>query len=259
MPVIHSRQHPLVREWVALGRSPRQCRKLGRTILDGVHLAQAYQGPVRAVLVSQSGTTHSEIAPLLANKPWPEACLLEDTLFASCASVKSPAGIALLVDIPDAPLPEKLSGACLWLERIQDPGNLGTLMRSAAGAGVHRVLLSSGCAQAWSPKVLRAGMGAHFTLTVHEDVPLSWLSVHYAGRILAATLTMPSTPYHQEDLRGDVAFVVGNEGSGLSPESLALAHGRVYIPMEAGMESINAAVAGSILLFERHRQLMSMS
>ena len=255
--MIRSRQHPLVREWAALGRSPRHCRKLGRTILDGVHLAQAYPGPVRAVLVSQSGATHPEIVPLLSDKSWPEALILEDTLFVSCASVKSPVGIALLVDIPNTPLPEKFSGACLWLERIQDPGNLGTLMRSAAGAGVRRVLLSSGCAQAWSPKVLRAGMGAHFALTVHEDVPLDWLSGHYEGRILAATLTMPSRPYHEEDLRGDVAFVVGNEGMGLSSESLALTHGRVHIPMERGVESLNAAVAGSLLMFERHRQLMS--
>ncbi len=257
MSIIRSRQHPLVREWLALGRSSRQCRKLGRTILDGVHLAQSYPGPVRAVLVSQSGVTHPEIASLLVDKSWPEALILEDELFASCASVKSPVGIAVLVDIPDVSLPEKFAGACLWLERIQDPGNLGTLMRSAAGAGVQRVLLSSGCAQAWSPKVLRAGMGAHFTLMVHEDVSLDWLSQHYEGRILAATLAMPSKPYHEEDLRGDVAFVVGNEGSGLSPESLALAHGRVYIPMEGGVESLNSAVAGSIHLFERHRQLMS--
>ncbi len=142
----------------------------------------------------------------------------------------------------------------LVVDGLRDPGNLGTLLRSAAAAGVQGVLLAPGCAEAWSGKVLRAGMGAHFRLPVQ---PMSWPEIRstVSGRLkvyLAAAGA--GSEYTQADFRRPVALVVGGEAAGAGPEAQALADEKVHIPMPGGSESLNAGVAAGILLFEVVRQ-----
>ncbi len=256
MPVIRSRDNPLAKELALLVRSARHRRKQGKSVLEGIHLVQGYLqtlGSPQAVAVSESGLGHPEIAHLLKHPLMPPAAVLADTLFTECASVTAPVGIVAIVAIPARPLDASPAEPCLLLENIQDPGNLGTLLRTAAAAGMARILLSPGCALAWAPRVLRAGQGAHFQLQLHEDVALAdWVS-RYRGRVLGAVM-QDAHPYWELDLTGPIALVVGNEGAGISPELQARLHGRVCIPMASGVESLNAAVAGSILLFERVRQ-----
>jgi TrmH family RNA methyltransferase len=159
-----------------------------------------------------------------------------------------------VVDTPrPAALPEN-PGPCVMLEDIQDPGNLGSILRSAAAAGVQEIYLSRHCVHAWSPRVLRAGMGAHFTLRIHEQVDLPRLVSGYGGTVLA-TARAAETPLYAEDLRGRVAFVFGNEGAGLSSELMRLARRIVSIPMPGDAESLNVAAAAAVCLFERVRQL----
>ncbi len=208
---------------------------------------------VPGVLVSESGLAHPEVARLLAGGRMPEPVVLSDALFAECATVQSPLGIAAIIAIPAPLLPAGSLGACLMLEDIRDPGNLGTLLRSAAAAGMPRAFLSPGCALAWAPRVLRAGMGAHFQIEIYEGVDLAGLAAHFEGRVLGAALH-EARPYFDADLRGTLALVIGNEGAGISSELLARVHERLCIPMAPGIESLNAAVAGSILMFERLRQ-----
>ncbi len=257
MRVIRSRDNPLARQFASLVHSSRSRHKLGQTVLDGVHLVEAYAGsalgPLQTLLVSESGLRHPEVVRLLARNLLPEPVVLSDPLFVECATVQSPLGIAAIIKIPAAPLPADVLGPCLMLEDIQDPGNLGTLLRSAAAAGLPRVFLSVGCALAWAPRVLRAGMGAHFKLELYEDVALPELALRFGGRVVGATLH-DARPYFKVDFTGTVAFVIGNEGAGISPALLACIHERLHIPMRAGIESLNAAVAGSILMFERLRQ-----
>jgi len=256
MRVIRSRDNALVKQFAHLVNSSRQRHKLGLTVLDGVHLVEAYGatlGMPHTLLVSETGLTRPEVARLLAGAQMPTPVVLSDALFAECATVQSPLGIAAIIAIPSPAVPTGSLGPCLMLEDIQDPGNLGTLLRSAAAAGIPRAFLSPGCALAWAPRVLRAGMGAHFQIALYEGVDLPELARRFEGRVLGAALH-DAHAYFDADLRGTVALVIGNEGAGISPQLLARVHQRLHIPMAAGIESLNAAVAGSILMFERLRQ-----
>jgi len=177
--------------------------------------------------------------------------VLSAALFDQLSPVEHPTGILGLLDIPQA-VP-RLSACCVLLENIQDPGNLGSILRSAAAAGVDAVYLSQGCAEAWSPKALRAGMGAHFGLAVHEQQHLAEVATA-CDSVIATTLGATQSLY-ATDLTGRVAFVFGNEGAGLSPELLAHATCQVTIPMPGKVESLNVAAAAAICMFERVRQL----
>jgi RNA methyltransferase, TrmH family len=156
--------------------------------------------------------------------------------------------------VPAAHPPGPDIAACVVLEDVQDPGNLGSILRSAAAAGVRDVLLTPACAQAWSPRVLRAGMGAHFALRLYEQCDIAAFASRYRGRVLAAVRD-GAGPVFGTDLRGDVALMFGNEGAGLSAGLLALASARVSIPMPGACESLNVAAAAAVCLFERVRQL----
>jgi TrmH family RNA methyltransferase len=145
------------------------------------------------------------------------------------------------------------TGLCLLLDGIQDPGNVGSILRTAAAAGVEQVLLSPQCAFAWSPKVLRAGQGAHFYLQIFEDIDLVAWARGYRGTLVAA-VAAAGEPLFTLDLAPPIAIAIGNEGAGLS-DALRLASARsVTIPMPGGFDSLNAAAAAAVCLFEYVRQ-----
>ncbi|MDH4276009.1 MAG: RNA methyltransferase, partial [Gammaproteobacteria bacterium] len=144
--------------------------------------------------------------------------------------------------------------ACaVLLENIQDPGNLGGLLRTAAAAGAGAVYLSAGCTEAWSPKALRAGMGAHFLLQIHEQQDLTKIATQYTTSV--ATQLHAANSIYDVVLGDSVAFIFGNEGAGLSADLARCATHHVHIPMPGKMESLNVAAAAAICLFERVRQL----
>jgi TrmH family RNA methyltransferase len=138
------------------------------------------------------------------------------------------------------------------LEDLQDPGNVGTILRTAAAAGVEQVLLSKHCAFAWSPKVLRAGQGAHFLTAIVEDVDLpAWIAAFQrTGGRAAALVARGGADVFSAPLDLPLALAIGNEGAGLSAALLASADQRVTIPMPGGAESLNAAAAAAVVLFE---------
>ena len=150
---------------------------------------------------------------------------------------------------------------CLLVDDVQDPGNLGSMLRSAAAAGVVQVLLSKRCAFAWAPKVLRAGQGAHFCVDIHEDVDLAaWAASYRAtGADVVATIAAGGTSLYEAPLRKRIALAVGNEGAGLSPDLAAQATQEVTIPMHAGVESLNVAAATAVCLFECARRRAAMT
>jgi RNA methyltransferase, TrmH family len=161
----------------------------------------------------------------------------------------------LLAVFPDVNLawPERPDFG-LVIDQVRDPGNLGTLLRSAAAAGVQAVLLAPGTVDPFSPKVLRAGMGAHFRLPLRS---LSWPEIQQAWQprmVLYLAEAGAGTPCWQLDLRRPMALVVGGEAEGASPEAHQAVDGLVTIPMPGKSESLNAAIAASILLFEVVRQ-----
>ena len=234
-----------------LAESAATRRELGQTLLDGAHLlAAALDAGVqpRLLLTPLDAAPH----PLLVRCVGVEHLQLAPALFNALSPVKTPTGVLALIDIPAAVLPAS-APFCVLLEAIQDPGNLGTMLRSAAAAGVDAVYLSPQCADAWSPRVLRAGMGAHFVTRIIEHADLCAVARDFQGAVCAAELGAGQTLYHT-DLRGAVAFAVGNEGAGLSAGLCAAARVRFSIPMPGRVESLNAAAALAVCLFERVRQ-----
>lgn len=255
MKSIASRDNATFKQLKKLAESARERRKTGQALLDGVHLVDAalQAGSIPQMLaVSENGAAHDEIAGLLQRMPGVQLVSLADGLFAEISPVETPAGILALIDIPHRPVPA-LPEFALLLEDVQDPGNLGTLLRSAAAAGVKVAWLSTGCADAWSPRVLRAGMGAHFALAIEERVNLLEKAAGFVGLTVATSLAASRSLYAL-DLTGPVALMAGNEGAGLSAGLLAVANAQIRIPMPGNIESLNVAAATSICLFERVRQ-----
>lgn len=256
MKTITSTDNPRFRALLKLAQSARERRTSGQSLLDGVHLVAAYKahiGEPAEIALSRDGMENPEVAALLGSMPGVDVVLYADVLFRQLSSVATPTGIIGVVPTPKLKQPSALSGPCVWLEDIQDPGNVGSILRSAAAAGILTVCLSRYSVHAWSPRVLRAGMGAHFALRIIEGADLQMLAQGYSGRIMA-TCVNAGTPVFDAELTGDVAIMFGNEGAGLTPELTALAHQTVYIPMPGKTESLNVGAAAAICLFERVRQ-----
>lgn len=252
MKYISSRENADFKAICRLAQSGRERRRRGQTLLDGVHLIEAYEaavGPVEALVVNESLQEQPEIAALVQGRP---GVLLSHALYQEAAVVDTPSGIMAIATIPGA---EKLnfSRDTIILDGVQDPGNVGTLLRTAAAAGFRQALLSSECAGAWSPKVLRAGQGAHFQLSIHENMALQSFLADFQG-VSAVTALTGSTSLYDCDLCPSVAWVFGSEGQGVSPELLASAKLRVKIPMPGAIESLNVAAAAAVCLFETVRQ-----
>lgn len=258
MPVklIISRDNSQFKSLRKLALSARERRKAGKALLDGVHLVASYTeriGMPEMLVVAASAQESPEIGTLLASMP-EEVCriALSDALFQELSPVDTPTGILALVAVPEILLQQ--SPRCIVLiEAVQDPGNLGSVLRSAAAAGVEAAYLSTGCADAWSPRVLRGGMGAHFVLPVREGVDLVAVAEAFPGEVVVTSLQGDASLFDL-DLAGVVAFVVGNEGAGVSQALHQAATRRVRIPMPGAVESLNVAAAAAVCFFERVRQ-----
>lgn len=261
MKTITSSDNPRFRALLKLAQSSRERRDAGLSLLDGIHLVSAYAGHVGApdeIVVSRAGLDNPEVGRLLESLHPGSVLMLSDGLFRQLSSVATPTGIMAVVPTPRVPVPQVLEGASVWLEDIQDPGNVGSILRSAAAAGIATVCLSRHSVHAWSPRVLRAGMGAHFALRIIEGADLESLAAGYRGRLIA-TAAGAGLPVFDAVLTGDVALLLGNEGSGLSPALAALAQETVHIPMPGSAESLNVGAAAAVCLFERVRQQRARS
>ena len=240
-----------------LCQSGRERRKTGLALLDGMHLIESYVlhfGAPQEIVVSERGAARPEIASYLeSGKVAAAMTLLCDSLFDDLAVVDTPSGIMAVVTQPRAAHGVDQQADAVLLDGVQDPGNLGSILRSTAAAGFRQILLSADCAQAWSPKTLRAAMGAHFLLDIHERCDLPAFLGGYRGQA-ATTALDAATDLYSLDLKSPVAWVLGSEGQGVS-EAVAQATAlRVRIPMLGATESLNVAAAAAICLFETVRQ-----
>lgn len=255
MEIIRSRQNPLAKQLVKLAENRRERLKSRQTLLIGTHLVESAlqaEWPLEKLLICEGEEQRPEIRQLLEQSNIP-ALLLDRALFEEIEQTPSTTGILALATLPENPAPQR-QGFCLLLENVQDPGNVGSILRTAAAAGVDQVWLTAGCADIWSPKVLRAGMGAHFRLPLLERVSLDEVLADFAGAVAITTLE-DATSLYQSDLRGDLVLALGSEGGGVSAELSARATQRLHIPMTDAVESLNVAAAAAICLFERRRQL----
>jgi len=275
---IQSRDNPQYKQLRQWASSAQARRKSGMTLLDGVHLCEAWlqhRGVPALCVVAESALSHPGVAALVAQcesnansnaksnsntnstAGVAECVLLPDALFTPLGQVEHGVGILFAVKVPDAAsighASASLQNAALLLDSVQDPGNLGTILRTAAAAGIQQIFCGPGTAAVWSPKVLRAGMGAHFVLEIAEDVDLAML-IKQASVPIYATQPDALKTIYTTDLRAPSAWLFGHEGRGVSEELLALATERLSIPQSAQVESLNVAASVAICLFEQRRQ-----
>ena len=261
---IVSRDNPVFKYHKKLADSARERRTEGKTLLDGVHLIESYcsafAGTNQAdpeLIIIPEGKSSLEATQLMQHLEHVSTIMLPTLMFAELTPVANSTGILAVITIPKswpqiAP-PTEVTFA-LMLEDIQDPGNLGSMLRTALGAGVQAVYLSKGCTDAWSPKALRGGQGAQFYVPIIEGIDMVNALHNFAGNTFATT--MHGESLYAQDLSQPSAFVIGNEGAGLSAKTLQAASHQISIPMHKNLESLNAAAAAAVCLFERARQVL---
>ena len=246
---ISSRDNPIFKRLKKLGESARARREARMTLLDGEHLLLAYTeaGGQPHTLVRAASFDAAQADTLAARCPQAKRIRLPDALFAELSPVATPSGV-LAEAAWLAPAAPAGVAFVIVLEDIQDPGNLGAMLRTGAAAGATLAVLSRGCHDPWSPKALRGGQGAQFVLPMLLRVDLAdW--IQSANMPVWALALGGEQSVFELDLRGAVSIAVGNEGAGLGSELISAATGRAAIPMPGKVESLNAAVAGSIVLY----------
>lgn len=255
---ITSRDNPQYKEIRQLTESAQARRKAGSSILDGVHLCATWlhlRGLPQLCIVGESAMLQGEVAEVVyrCDSEGARVISLSDALFHPLSQVENGVNLLFVVATPVALSPSTLSQDAVLLDQIQDPGNLGSIMRSAAAAGIKQIYCSTGTTQVWSPKVLRAGMGAHFLLDVFEHVDLETL-VGSATIPVIATSSHTDTALYDLDLKQPVAWLLGHEGQGVAATLLDAASHRIAIPHLGEVESLNVAAAAAVCFFEQVRQ-----
>lgn len=242
---ISSRENTFVKDLRRLAQDNIAYRKQGQVWLEGDHLCRAAltRGlhPITAVFSEsfwfEASSGYAQVAPKIT--------VMSDALFADISGLESPARMGFLLELP-APTPLNPDVATVILDRVQDAGNVGSILRSAAAFGFKQVLALKGTAALWSPKVLRAGMGAHFGLQLKEAVELDALNALKVP--LVVTSSHQGQFLHQQTLPQPCAWVLGHEGQGVSDALMARAARSVRIAQPGGEESLNVAAAAAICL-----------
>lgn len=260
--LISSRDNPLVKELRRLAQDGAAYRKAGRVWVEGEHLceAAALRGLRAQIAVVSEDYPHLALAEYARNAI--KTIVLAKGLMQSISALESPSGVGVVLALPTA-VNVEANLRSVVLDRLQDPGNAGSILRSAAAFGFAQVIALKGSVALWSPKVLRAGMGAHFSLRIVEGIeaeqlsglrlPLAVTSSH-RGHFLHDWARTPSLSKKQQTLehpRGplaDFSWIFGHEGQGVSAELEALAQAQVRIPQPGGQESLNVAAAAAICL-----------
>ena len=249
---IRSRDNPLLVRLRKLAQDSTAYRQQGAVWLEGDHLLRACveRGhALQEVVVSESGWQQPALRVLAGQGT--RQVLVPDALFRGISALESPAAIGALVAVPAVPGIDA-QAASIVLDRLQDAGNVGSILRSAAAFGVRQVLAIKGTAALWSPKVLRAGMGAHFGLRLIEGLQPDDLAVLQVP--LLATSSHAQQSIEQARLPQPAAWVLGHEGQGVQPGLMARCGLTLRIPQPGGEESLNVAAAAAVCLYEAARQ-----
>lgn len=258
---VNSRQNGLVKE-LRRAFSQAEPTEEGAVAIEGLRIMEeAIRSGLRfqAVFFSESGSTHAaRLLPQISSHT--EALLLPDDVFTSAVSTETPQGVAALVKLKPGKLEDLLEQITpdfllAGVGGIQDPGNLGTIIRSAEAFSARGVLIGEKTVSHFNPKVVRASAGSVFRellvrVKLSEAVPV----LKQGGVRVVASSSHKGRPLDQIDLTGPLALLIGNEGAGLPPAILGEADDLVTIPHSSRVESLNAGIAASILLYEASRQ-----
>lgn len=262
MKRITSTHNDIYKNLKQLATSAKHRKRAGQTLIEGIHLCESYlqhRKKPQMYVYTDAAAENAEAAEIIrdCDDAGVRGTLLSNAHFRAISSVDNGIGVALVVDIPSEVPPARLQRNAVLLEDVQDPGNMGTILRTAAAAGVTDIFISSGSSSAWSPKVLRASMGAHFALRIYENCDLAALISGAGVPVLATSLGATKTIYETE-LSAPTAWLFGNEGSGVSSELLALGVEQVVIPQSTSVESLNVSATVAICLYEQVRQVQSV-
>jgi TrmH family RNA methyltransferase len=250
---ITSRSNPLLVRLRKLADEPTAYRKFGEIWIEGEHLCAAYLargGPAPRCVISESGWSAPALRELAGRCE--AVSVVADPLFAGASGLDSPAAIGLVVPWRGTDSTVRGGEPTVVLDRLQDAGNVGTILRSAAAFGFTQVVALTGTAALWSSKVVRAGMGAHFGLHLVEQAD--------AGSLAALTLPLVATSSHATESIDQVvlpwpcAWLFGHEGQGVSTELMQRSALTLGIPQPGGEESLNVAAAAAVCLYESARQ-----
>jgi len=245
--IIRSRDNARVKRWAKLARDGRLRRAERRVIIEGPHLLaaalDARLAPVE-LLATEAALADAEIAAL-ARRSRLQPVVLSPGAFAAVADARTPPGIAAEIALPEL----RCDGPSVFLEGVQDAGNVGAIIRSAAAFGVGEVVLDRHCADPWSPKVLRAGQGGHFALRIQQADDFGAVLASFGGRLICS-VARGGRSLRDVALDGRLGWAFGGEAAGLSSATLAAASEKVTIPMAAGAESLNVAASAAICLYE---------
>ena len=267
-PMITTASNQQMKQITALLGRSRERAKSGLFVAEGSRMVR--ETPPRLIerlYFSESFSRKEEAGDILRelgqDGKSPEPVIVADSVFARMSDTVHPQGICALVKQPRYELSGLLaqtaekSGLLLILENIQDPGNLGTMLRTAEAAGACGVLMSSGCVDLFNPKVIRSTMGAVYRLpfSSYEDMALLMPLLREHGiHTLAACLHREAKDYTKGSYQRTAAILIGNEGNGLLPATIEASDEKIQIPMDGKTESLNAAVSAAVLLYEARRQ-----
>ncbi len=259
---IESEANAKFKRWKKLARDARAVRKERATLMEGIHLMQVALESgcrVNAVLIDADRASREarELALELCRKSGADLFALSPALYDQLSPVEHGVGVMCEAAVPPAPADDAWKSAdALYLDGVQDAGNAGTLIRTAVAAGVRVVAASPVAATLWSPKVMRAGMGAHFGAVFIENITPEAFRRAYRGRIYAADARGGEDLFlaANDVAEGPVCWLMGAEGPGVSDAGLEAADRRFYIPIEAACESLNVGAAAAVCLFDTRRR-----
>jgi TrmH family RNA methyltransferase len=252
--MITSSQNTKIKQTRALQGRSKERLEAGAFLIEGVRLVEealAADWPFRFALYDESLNERGTSLVESLRSRGVECEMVTTSVMKSLSETETPQGVLAVLELTNLPIPN-LPTFLLVPDQIRDPGNLGTLVRSAAAAGVDAVLLPPETTDAFAPKVVRSGMGAHFRLPIHSA---TWDEIrqHTIGKQIYLA-DMNGRSCWETDLRQPLALIVGGEAEGASESARRLATTSISIPMPGKAESLNAGVAGSVLMFEVVRQ-----
>jgi len=258
--MITSTQNSKIKLIRALQGRAKERRETGAFLAEGIRLveeAQATNCPFRFVLYDELLNERGSLLVEILMSRGIECEMVSSSVMKSLSETESPQGALAVLNEFHIPIPDSLD-FILIPDKIRDPGNLGTLLRTAVAAGVQAVLLPPETTDAFAPKVVRSGMGAHFRLPIHS---MSWDEIKQTVKLAGLQVflaDMDGQSCWETNLLQPLALIIGGEAEGASEYAKQLASQKISVPMNEKMESLNAGVAGSVLMFEVVRQRLTL-
>ena len=251
---LESKDNPKIKHLRGLIEQNSFRKKQRQTVLEGTHLTLAWLAKnrkIHSIFTTEVAMSHPDLEKI--NELYDGyVFVISESLYKDLSTLGNTLPCLAIIDLPKTASTIDYSVDTLILENVQDPGNVGTLLRSAAAANIKQIICTQGSASLWSPRVLRAGMGAHFSLSCFENFQLTDILPKFDIPVFV-TSSHRSTSLYSKDLSKPCVWILGNEGQGASDYALEHAQS-VTIPQPGGQESLNVAIAGSICFFEMVRQ-----